>query len=411
MEKKKVVSLAMAACLLIMPACGEETSEAEKFDAWFNSVETVTPEPTAAPAVSFESQPIQFEEIAVPETGAQLEILYDTVIMQGPGENYRAVGALSSGNTVEFTGVALSDDKGMMWYAIDVGGPSVWVSSAAVAVSAAQPEEITAQPEEITVPTVEMAENSIGRYTGGYAVEVSSYRRNNNPSVSGSCAVDSNLGSAWNTHNNISGEWLKLSVKDGWEYQIAGLRIANGYWKDNSVYKKNSKVKTFDVYCDGEYVTTAQIDNVKSFQTVWFDAPVTGSSIKLVIQSGYKGSKYYDCCITEIELLGPGGQTLHPEVLNDWGSSVRAAADKAQGGRIEKGSYGMAVVGLQILLKEGFGILEGSVDGSFGEGTKGAVQTLAGRIRAALPDCEPMNDGVVDAAFWRNMLRYMETLH
>ena len=70
----------------------------------------------------------------------------------------------------------------------------------------------------------------------------------------------------------------------------------------------------------------------------------------------------------------------------------------------------MAVVGLQLLRKEGFGILGGNVDGSFGNGTKTAVQTLAGRMESALPACEPMTDGIVDAAFWRNMLEYMKTL-
>ena len=119
---------------------------------------------------------------------------------------------------------------------------------------------------------------------------------------------------------------------------------------------------------------------------------------------------YKDCCVTEIELLGANGQILSPECLGDWGRTVRAAADQAQSGRIEKGSRGMAAAGLQLLLKEGFGVLEGNVDGSFGEGTKAAVQTLAGRMMQALPYCEPMTDGVVDAAFWRNMLEYMRII-
>jgi len=400
---------------------------------------------------------------AVPETGAMLTALHDAELRAGPGENYHVVGVLSAGESVEFSGIDMTDKLNKSWYAVNFGKKVVWICSTAFSESAesestptpvpqptaaltaaptaaptAEPTAVpTAEPTSVpqptaaltaaptaeltAVPTAEptpvpvatppaMAENSIGRYTGSYAVEASSYRRGNNPAVYGSCAADSDLVSAWNTHDSISGEWLKLSVKDGRTYQIGGIRIANGYWKNNSVYTENSRLKDFDVYCDGVYVTSARLEDVKSFQTVWFDQPVTGSSLKLVVSSGYRGSLYRDLCITEIELLGPGGQQLIPELLRDWGGSVLAAEEKARSGRIEKGSRGMAVVGLQLLLKEGFGILEGNVHGSFGSGTQGAVQVLAGRIQNALPDCEPMTDGVVDAAFWRNMLEYMRTL-
>lgn len=398
---------------------------------------------------------------AIPETGAMLTALHDAELRAGPGENYNVVGVLSAGESVEFSGIDMTDKLNKTWYAVNFGKRVVWICSTAFSESAgssptptpepqptaaltaaptaeptptAAPQTtaaltaaptaepaLTSAPQTTAVPPAEptpepvaappsMAENSIGRYTGSYAVEASSYRRGNNPAVYGSCAADSDLVSAWNTHDSINGEWLKLSVKDGKAYQIGGIRIANGYWKNNSVYTENSRLKDFDIYCDGVYVTSARLDDVKSFQTVWFDQPVTGSSLKLVVSSGYRGSLYRDLCITEIELLGPGGQQLVPELLRDWGGSVLAAEEKARSGRIEKGSRGMAVVGLQLLLKEGFGILEGNVDGSFGSGTQGAVQVLAGRIQNALPDCEPMTDGVVDAAFWRNMLNYMRTL-
>ncbi|MBO4884579.1 MAG: hypothetical protein J5602_04640, partial [Clostridia bacterium] len=58
----------------------------------------------------------------------------------------------------------------------------------------------------------------------------------------------------------------------------------------------------------------------------------------------------------------------------------------------------------------GFGVLDGAVDGSFGRGTEAAVTLLADRMREALPGCEPMVSGTVNAAYWRNMLAYMDWL-
>ena len=250
-------------------------------------------------------------------------------------------------------------------------------------------------------------EDSIGRYSDKYSVSVSTYRYDNQYLVSGDCAVDGNLRTAWNAYDRLAGEWIQLSVKDGRQYMIGGLRIASGYWKNSDVYNDNSCPKTVEIYCDGRYVQTIVLQHIWDYQTIWFDAPVTGSSIKLAVQDGYKG-KTLDCCITEIELLGPNGNVLDPNTLDDWGFAVRKARARIEsGGQIVRGDYGIEVVGLQLLLREGFGVLEGSVDGSFGKGTQAAVDALADIMRWQLPNCEPMRAGTVDSAYWHNLLAYM----
>ena len=90
---------------------------------------------------------------------------------------------------------------------------------------------------------------------------------------------------------------------------------------------------------------------------------------------------------------------------------MRRAAEAALSGTIVRGSYGFQVIGLQLLLREGFGVLDGAVDGSFGRGTETAVNELADRMRAALPNCESMISGTVNAAYWRNMLAYMDWIY
>jgi len=273
-----------------------------------------------------------------------------------------------------------------------------------ISIAAAENKPVNTLTEEIAV-----SENSIGYYKGDYQVTASSYFTGNLNPVYGWCAMDGSLVTAWNSNNRITDEWLKITVKDGEEYEIAGVRIAAGYWKNPDVYNYNSRPKTISVYCDNEYVQTISLQDVKDYQTFWFDAPVVGSSIKLVMEDGYRGTAHYDCCITEVELLGSAGAYLSEDTLMDWGEGVKKAQKRIQnGGTISQGDYGLYVVGMQLLLREGFGIHDDEVDGSFGVETLESVRELARRMKTELPDCREMKDGVVDSAYWKNMIEYME---
>ena len=262
-------------------------------------------------------------------------------------------------------------------------------------------------------PAVEaVMQESIGTYDGRLRVDESSYRTSNNPSVDGSCIVDGDLKSAWNSYDRISGEWLEISTANGEAYQIAGFRIASGYWKNSDVYKNNAKPKLLDVYCDDTYAGSFKLKDERDYQTFWFDAPMSASRVRFVVEEGYAGKKYDDCCVTEIELLGPKGMQLNSAALNDWGAAVQSAQEFVLGGgELEKGDYGLPVVGLQLILRDGFSLLDGAADGDFGSGTREAVKDLAAKMQDVLPECEDMEKGVVDAAFWRNMLAYMDRMN
>ena len=224
--------------------------------------------------------------------------------------------------------------------------------------------------------------------------------------------MDGDLKSAWNSYDRISGEWLEISTANGEAYQIAGFRIASGYWKNSDVYKNNAKPKLLDVYCDDIYAGSFKLKDERDYQTFWFDAPMSASRVRFVVEEGYAGKKYDDCCVTEIELLGPKGMQLNSAALNDWGAAVQSAQEFVLGGgELEKGDYGLPVVGLQLILRDGFGLLDGAADGDFGSGTREAVKDLAAKMQDVLPECEDMEKGVVDAAFWRNMLAYMDRMN
>ena len=277
-------------------------------------------------------------------------------------------------------------------------------------VEAGKAKAVSETGEDADMPTEE-GPASIGSYTGHFITYANSVRPNNNPPVDSSRIADGNLTTAWNSHELLYGARVRMTTADGEAYRIAGLRIAAGYWKSEEVYYNNARPGKVEVYCDGEYVTAVKLKDAVDYQTFWFDEPVTASRVELRVINGYRGTKYDDCCITEIELLGPMGDMLLPGALDDWGAGVREARKYIQSGKtIKTGSYGIRVAGLQLLLREGFGILDDEVDGVFGEETLAAVEELAQCMRAALRNCRPMRSGVVDQNYWDNMMDYMELI-
>lgn len=286
--------------------------------------------------------------------------------------------------------------------------PEPFVTAIPTAPPTAVPTAVpTPVPTEAPTPAPERVSN-----VGPVTASASSFRVNRDRSISvdPSCAADGSFSTAWNSNRNSGGEWLRLDAAGGALYQVAGLRIANGYWKSDKVFRENAAVASCDIYCDGRYVTTAYLTKSRELQTVRFPQTVSCRSVTLEVRSTHGGSEYSDICVTEIELLGPNDGVLAPWALPDWGRSVEALENSlAYGQSLAKGSYGPAVAGLQLLLRDGFGIPGVEADGDFGSGTQKAVAVLGQWMQQRLgPACLPMAYGIADRAYWTNMLACMD---
>ena len=171
------------------------------------------------------------------------------------------------------------------------------------------------------------------------------------------------------------------------------------------------KSMDFDVYLDGAYVGSYSLAKEQDAQTVWFPE-TTCRTVRVVITDTHKGSdrssSYPDVCITEIELVG--SRELTAEQLPYWGRSVRSCQTALLYGQsLSVGSEGFAVVGLQVLLRDGFGTLNGLVDGDFGSSTQSALIALQDSLSLELGDsCQQMRYGVADQAFWNNLTRWLD---
>jgi hypothetical protein len=102
------------------------------------------------------------------------------------------------------------------------------------------------------------------------------------------------------------GEWFELTFPGVVEVLQIGLDV--GYDRDDAVFYANNRIKraTF-IFSSGEQVALDFTDT-RGMQMVSLDrAPgqnIQTSSIRVVIEEVYRGSRHDDTCLAEIEVWG-----------------------------------------------------------------------------------------------------------
>ena len=150
----------------------------------------------------------------------------------------------------------------------------------------------------------------ISSYSGNLAVTASSYYEKNNPPVYPSRVIDGKDTTSWDAWGEHENAWIKLSATDGYDYLIEGFTIVNGKGvnkKSMEYWYKNSRVKDLSVYVDDQYIGSFTLTDDRTPQRIDFPQAVVGSSVRIQIDTVYKGKSYkdknYGVCIAEIELF------------------------------------------------------------------------------------------------------------
>jgi len=95
------------------------------------------------------------------------------------------------------------------------------------------------------------------------------------------------------------GEWVQFGFDT--PKPVKALKIIAGYPKTPAVFQANNRVKkVMIVFSDGESQTATLADQ-KEFQRVLIDRDKPTRFVKLVIMEVYKGTKYDDTCVSEVE--------------------------------------------------------------------------------------------------------------
>ncbi len=104
------------------------------------------------------------------------------------------------------------------------------------------------------------------------------------------------------------GEYLEYEIDALENLAITKIEIINGYIKSDSLWEANSRVKKMKLWKDNEPFAILLLEDSKQVQVFDIESISLkdGKKLKFEILDVYKGSKYKDVVITEIQFDGTG---------------------------------------------------------------------------------------------------------
>ena len=84
-------------------------------------------------------------------------------------------------------------------------------------------------------------------------------------------------------------------------YSFSGMKINAGYQKTKELYYKNSRPKKLKITFSDNKSITVKLKDYYGIQKVDFREPIVSDQVTVTIESVYKGNKYKDTVISELE--------------------------------------------------------------------------------------------------------------
>lgn len=138
--------------------------------------------------------------------------------------------------------------------------------------------------------------------------------------------------------NGKNGKGESITLKGEYDAHLM-LAIRNGYqstkWDD--IYKKNARVKTFDIFCEesGMSMTVNLYDSqdtqVVDIRDILPKSGFSSITINLIVTDVYNGSKYSDLCVDSIiPYFGEGPSPSKVQIISDSNAEKNYAAEKKE---------------------------------------------------------------------------------
>ena len=116
--------------------------------------------------------------------------------------------------------------------------------------------------------------------------------------------LDKNTKTAWNEGATDVGIGESLTFFSSKKQSVSGIRILNGYCQDTKTYYNNNRVKTMRIWFSNgnsyEYVIN---DAFGVYTDIEFVEEQVCDMVVLTILDVYRGYKYNDTCISEVEFF------------------------------------------------------------------------------------------------------------
>lgn len=124
----------------------------------------------------------------------------------------------------------------------------------------------------------------------------------NTNSYDASNLMDGDTSSCWAEGASGNGVGETVTFVSNKKQTFESVTIWGGYQSSDYHYGINARPKTIAIYADSTLVDTFKLkDAGLGSQTIMFAEPFEASSVTIEIKDIYAGSKYKDCCISEVE--------------------------------------------------------------------------------------------------------------
>jgi hypothetical protein len=113
--------------------------------------------------------------------------------------------------------------------------------------------------------------------------------------------LDFDLNTTWSEGNKNSGkgEWISLELEE--ETELTALLLFSGYAKSEELYYANARIKQIELHINDKKVGNYVVED--GFYPKQIPINQKANKLKLVIIDVYHGSKYHDCCVSELMLI------------------------------------------------------------------------------------------------------------
>lgn len=155
--------------------------------------------------------------------------------------------------------------------------------------------------EEKTTPATQVAPISMGDIS---SVSASSEDHEGGYVHSGNLTIDGNVGSCWSegVPNDVAlGSYLVYNFAD--TRKVSGIRIWIGHQKSADLFRQNARPSAIQVQGSDGSVQDIYLNDKMGVQSIKFGKPMEVNNIKLTVKSVFKGSKYSDTCIAEVQFF------------------------------------------------------------------------------------------------------------
>jgi hypothetical protein len=149
-----------------------------------------------------------------------------------------------------------------------------------------------------------------GNLEADYKIESSKYIRDKtNIDYRPNKAYDGDIKTAWCVSNSGIGEWIKFYFRPGppeiskvlkGKRNVYRIGIMNGLTASRKLYYENNRIKKMSAEFDDGKKRIIQFKNgILDYQ--YFKFNIRSKWVKLIILEFYKGTKYNDTCINEMD--------------------------------------------------------------------------------------------------------------